>query len=146
MSVNLSELKPGMVAIDQGGSICVITEMRPDRPVWPVVYVRQKASGTAYKGRPESFKAIVGQVDLAAFQAVLEAATKATLSAEPVFGCPENLKGLKIGDVVMIRHGSSVVQAVYEGYHYNRPKYPISYAYNGRHWKGVTGAVQNKVS
>jgi len=144
MSVSLSELKPGTVAIDLSGSICVITGMCPDRPVWPVIYVRQKASRTSYKGRPESFKAVVGHVDLEAFQGVLEAAKAEVASAEPLFGCPDTMKGLQIGDKVRIQHGSRVVEGEYGGYNHNRPKYPVSYMVCGKKWKGSVSSILGK--
>ena len=146
MSVKLEELKPGVVAIDSRGSICVITEIRPESPVWPVIFV-VKASGSAYKGRPDMFKAVVGQVDLNAFNGILEAAKENKVQGwdnDPLM--PESLSGIKIGDTINVRHGASVVQAIYKGYNHNRPKYPVCYEINGRSWKGPVTTVVGKAA
>lgn len=148
MSVNLSELKPGVVVVESDGSICVITELRQGSPVYPVLYVRKQVTGTVYKGRPESFKAVIGQVDLGALKGLLEGVKEERHQGfdEPLFDCPENLKGLKVGDAIKVKHGYVVVEAVYGGYSHNRPKYPISYTVNGKRFKGVVAAVVGKAA
>ena len=122
-----------------------MTEVRSDRPAWPVIFAL-KASGTAYKGRPDMFKAVVGSVDLEAFRGVQEAAREAVVADVPLFGCPENLKGLKVGDRINVTHGSKLVEAVYDGYDYRRPKYPVSYTINGRRRKGRAEGVVGKAA
>jgi hypothetical protein len=148
MSVQLEDLKPGVVAIDDRGSICVVTEIHPERPAWPVVFV-VKASGSAYKGRADTFKAVVGSVDLNAFTGILKEAVEKKVQVQGLDWdpfVPESLKGIKIDDVINVTHGSRVVEAVYKGYNSNRPKYPISYTINGKKWKGSLSAVVGKVA
>ena len=147
MSVELKDLVVGSVVIDNRGSIGIVVETN-HTPTYPIIFA-VKASGSRYKGRPTDFRAVIGTVDAKAF---LEACRQSIERSEPLFGenpmfLPEPLKGmnLKIGDKIKIRHGFSVVNAVYEGYSYSRPKYPVSYTINGKKWKCPAAAVVSKV-
>jgi len=137
------------VAIDERGAICVVTEIRANAPAWPVIFA-VKASGAAYKGRPETFKAVVGSVDLAAFKAASGAAggarEKRSAGTDVDFLVPTVLKGVKVGDTVRLKHRYEVVEATYLGYNRNRPKYPVTYELNGKRWKGPLEIVVGKVA
>ena len=151
MTVELKDIEVGSVVIDCRGAIGIVTEIT-SRPTWPITYAL-KASGSLYKGKPEIFKAIIGKVDINVFKAASEAPV-----VSQVFGefngtdisllMPEPLRsmGLKIGDKIKIKHGFTVVEAIFDGYKLSRPKYPISYTINGKRWKGTTSAIVGKAA
>lgn len=149
-TMTLNELKPGAVAITNDGKIVVITGHDLNRPRRPI-RLKVKAGGTEYISPLDGFKAVVGQVDLDAFN---KAAAPLFPSVPPVergspfppFGVKpnEDLKDLKVGDLIRVRHGSRVVTATFGGYSWSRPKYPISYTINGKRWKGPMDVIVGK--
>ena len=144
--MKLEDLKPGAVVVEErGGFICVVMEIRAG--ACPVIYARGKVAAGLYKGRPEDFKAVVGQVDLAALKAMVDEARedKATGYDDLPFA-PEALKGLKIGDVINVRVGASVEKAIYKGYHPGRPRFPVSFELNGRNYKSPVQTVVGKAA
>ena len=146
MGMTLNELVPGTVAITINDDIAVITGHNLSRPKYPISY-KVKASPKGYKGRPEDFRVIIGKVDVQAFLGACEAsAVVPAMDWSPYM--PEPLKSMNIGvgDVISVRHGHGVVQAVFKGWNPGRPKYPITYDYNGKSWKGVVAAVVGKVA
>lgn len=148
MNVTLEQLKAGSVVIDSRGTIGVVTEIRANNPMYPVIFA-VKASGTQYKAKPGDFKAVIGQVDLELFKGVQEA-SKVVKEKVSMFGldvgAPGNLKGVKVGEAIMVSHYNKVVQAVFEGYSWNRPKYPVAYSINGKKWKGADSVVVGKAA
>jgi hypothetical protein len=151
MSVELKDIEIGSVVIDNRGAIGIVTDIVLNRPTWPIVFA-VKASGSLYKGRPDLFKAVIGKVDIAAFKAASKAPADLPERKDmsDIFPglIPEPLRsmGLKVGDKINVNHGFSVVEAIYDGYKFSRPKYPITYTINGKRWKGAASVVVGKVA
>ena len=130
--------------MDRRGCIGIVLATS-NTPTYPIIFA-VKASGSRYKGRPADFKAVIGKADVAAFQA-------ACVASEPIVTCPdiflpEPLKSmnLKPGDKIKVRHGGTIVEAIYQGYKFSRPKYPISYTIDGRNWKGTAMGILGKAA
>ena len=148
MSVQLSDLKPGAVVVGQDGKIAVVVSVDLNRPRRPVS-VRMKAGGTLYVAGVDMFSAVVGQVDMAKFDGAVQAAPMWTpLSSVESFGLPENIKAmdLKAGDLIRFKHGGKVATVTFNGFNWNRPKYPVSYALNGKQWKGKVEGIVEKAA
>ena len=148
MNVTLEQLKAGSVVVDARGTIGVVMEIRMSNPTYPVIFA-VKASGTQYKAKPSDFRAVIGQADLDVFKGVQEASKEAKGQGGMFgldVGAPGNLKGVKVGESIMVNHGGRVVQAVFERYVWNRPKYPVVYSINGKTWKGPDSVVVGKAA
>lgn len=147
MNLTQNELKPGAVAITSDGKIAVITGFSPNRPKNPI-NLSFKPGGTTYVSSPDCFTAVVGQVDLEAYNkaGVSPVPLWNPLSSVESFGLPDNIKtmDLKPGDLIRYRHGGKVVTVTFKGFNWNRPKYPVSYTINGRPWKGQVKAILGK--
>jgi len=145
MNLTLNELKPGAITSD--GKIAVITGFSPNRQKNPIL-LSFKPGGTTYVSSVDRFSAVVGNVDLDAYK-------KAGVSPVPLweprssvesFGLPPIVKelDLKAGDLIRLRHGGKVVTATFNGFNWNRPKYPVSYGLNGKSWKGNVAGIVGK--
>lgn len=146
-NLTLNDLVPGTLGILNDGKLAVITGVKLSRPTYPLVS-KMKAGETAYKGRPEDFKVVLGKIDLAA----LDAAAPAKIPEfVPLSGIddpfrPMNLRDVKVGDNIIVRHGSKEILAVYKGYNRRRPQYPLSYEINGKSWKGSVDSFVRKAA
>jgi hypothetical protein len=143
--MEMKDIEAGSVLIDNRGAICIVTEICHSRPAYPITFA-VKASGSLYRGRPDEFKACVGKVDVDAFKKAMGASTPRS-SGDDIF-LPEPLKrmNIKIGDKIKVWHGGIETVAVFEGYKYSRPKYPVSYTINGKPWKGAVSEILGKVA
>jgi hypothetical protein len=61
---------------------------------------------------------------------------------------PQRIKdmNLKIGDTIRIRHGAKEILIAFDGFNWNRPKYPLTYNINGKGWKGPLSVILAKVA
>jgi len=144
--LTLNDLTPGTLVALSDGKLAVITGYRTNNPVNPVVF-KMAAGQKSYKGSVSQFKAVIGTVELSKFNEAC--------GVSPVIPrmsgfdndslVPDSLKGIRIGDKVIIRSrkGSEVV--TYGGYNPRRPKFPVSFAdASGRQMKGTVGLVVGK--
>jgi len=161
MSVELKELVPGAVVVSiVGGKLAVVTAMNRGSAKYPVLYKMSPEAKTTYKGGPADFVAVVGSVDLDKFNAAarkpLFGSSDPGVSSAPwvprssienyMKTVPAELMHVKKGDVVLVKHGASVREVVFEGYNPNRPKYPISYRiHTGGRYKAQLTAFVRKV-
>ena len=147
MSVELKDLVRGALVLDLGGNLAVVMGPNPGSRTYPILY-KLRARTRGYKGSPMEFQAVVGSVDMAAFEALDERDEPAASDWVPPDSLlPDALKGVKPGDAIKVRHGfGKVVDAVYEGYSFHRPKYPLSYSVDGRKWKASLQALVSKAA
>lgn len=152
--MTLSELTPGSLALMKDGRLAIIQRQEPRFPSNPVIFsTAGKAAGTAYKGSPDLFEAVVGLVDLAVLQTAFAVlANKNPLAKEPSgtdidILVPEKLKGIKIGDQIRIMGGRGLEVVTYNGYNRGRPRFPVSFTTAvGRRMKGAVEMVVGKVA
>jgi hypothetical protein len=145
--LTLNELTPGKLAIDGQGKLAVILEHKLNYPKNPVIYTA-KAGGTKYKAPASWFKAIVGEVDLVAFNgAAGDVPARRNNTTDSDLFVPEQLKGIKIGDKIKIRGRRGTEIVTYDGYNHRRPKYPVSFTTaKGRSMKGGLSIVVGKAA
>lgn len=148
MPVELKNVEVGSVVVDDRGGIGIVIDIVLSRPKYPLTYAL-KASGSLYKASPANIRAVIGKVGVATFKA----ACSKPIVPQPMFGfddnfLPEPLKSmnLKPGDRIKVRHGGTIVEAIYQGYKFSRPKYPISYTIDGRNWKGPAIGILGKAA
>ena len=144
--VKFEDLKPGVVAILNDGRIAVIVDVHLNRPKNPFG-IKLKADGPKYVGPLDGFRAIVGKVDLDAFNQSNRKAVPEWNPMSSIHATLDNdkIKNIQPGDDVLVRHGRSVVTAKFVGWNWNRPKYPASYSINGKSWKGSANTIISKV-
>ena len=154
--LGLKELVPGAVAII-GGKIAIVVRHDLNRPRRPIC-VKTSVNGPEYISAPDRFDAVIGHIDLAEFaklsKPIIPAASEFVPpppQREPMWGdgvIPETVKALnlKAGDTIRVRHGRGERVATFDGYNYNRPKYPVSYNINGKRWKGPYSTIVSKVA
>ena len=110
--------------------IVVVEEIKTTRPSNPILYTNGK---TRYKGGPESFKAIIGTAELEKVKEVRVEPAKALSS----FFTSEELKGVEIGDHIVIRNRRHQEVVVYEGFSPRRPKNALNFrTLKGTDYKG----------
>jgi hypothetical protein len=139
---------PGTLAVDVRGKLAVVLEHKLNNPKNPVIYTASPG-GTRYKGPTSFFKAVVGTVDMTAFnEAAGPAPKRAGMGTDEDWAVPAILKGVKIGDKIRIRTGRRGEEIVtYDGYNRRRPKYPVSFtAVDGTPRKGTLGIVIGPVN
>jgi hypothetical protein len=141
MSVSLSDLKPGKVAISVTGKIAVIVDYKATNKKYPIIY-KVGISSTTYKGNADDFKAIIGDADLDKFKEQLTEDSPNRYDDDEVV--PNELKGIKIGDSIRVRNGAKTIIAEYLGYNPNRPKNCVSIRVNSREMKGPLSCVIGK--
>lgn len=148
--LGLNELKPGAVAIAQDGKIAIVVGHALSRPKNPLL-IKTKAGGTEYIAPLSSFKAVIGHVDLAAFEAagIVKPPMWEPRSQIPVNGfdiMPDRVKALnlKVGDLIRYKHGRSVVTATFNGFNWGRRTCPVSYSINGKACKGKVEDIVGK--
>lgn len=152
--MDLHSIEVGDVMIDVRGKMVVVTRVELSRPKNPVVY-QANPGGGQYIAPASFFKVKIGKVDVEAFKAA---------APKPLFGSETFLPpappasnftltpvktmfdDLKVGDEIIVKHGSREVQAIFKGCNLNRPKYPVSYEINGRPWKGTWASVVRAVN
>jgi hypothetical protein len=146
MSLTLKDLEPGTLAVDGNGKLAVVLEHKLNYPKNPIIYTA-KPGGTVYKGPPSFFKAVVGVVDLDAFESAAGPSVPKAKGVDHDFMVPDALKGIKIGDKIEIRARRGTEVVTYEGYNSRRPKYPVSFTdAKGRSMKGGLSLVIGKVA
>jgi len=139
--MDLKDLTPGSVAVDDRGRLCVIKEVRETRGRYPVVF--KNANGKEFLAKPSNFRAVVGKVDLTLLaKAELEELTSTQdlinqdiLEDEgvtPLFG---HLSGIKKGDKVTVKGYGLVKHGIYTGYNPRAQKYPVKVLINGKKYK-----------
>ena len=147
MSIQLSDVQVGSVVLGMDGKIAVVTKIDLSRPRRPLS-VKMKAGGQVYVAHLEDFESVVGQVDMVKFEAPLGLhgynLTPSNIS-DVVVGAPK-VNDLKPGDKIQYKHGGRVVTAEFNGYNWNRPKYPVLYTLNGKRWKGTVEGIVSKVA
>ena len=147
--IELNEVKPGSVILAHG-KVAIVVEVSNSRPKNPIAYknntehrgyicgLQDVQAVLAYEGSLEAFKNVAGEAPK------LPSRNDGT---DLDFLVPDQLKGVKIGDEIMFRHGrGGSKKVVYKGYKSSRPKYPISYEYNGKPWKGTLSGFVSKVA
>jgi hypothetical protein len=143
--ITLADIRPGTIIVTHG-KLAIVEEVSPRRPKNPIAY-KNNTDHRGYICGIESVQAVLGDVDLSKWkQGVTPPLPKVT--RDDPWAMPENLKAmdLKPGvSVIVMRHGRGKVQALYTGYSYRRPKYPVSYEVNGKKWKGAASSVVSKV-
>jgi hypothetical protein len=143
MNLTLNDLTPGTVAITVRGDIAVVTEQKPRNSKNSVIY-KIKTTGSTYKGAPDFFTAVVGSVNLPDFLSACEPKTSRSNNTDADWAVPEALRGLKIGDKIIIRNGLKTEEAEYLGFNPRRPKNGLSIGINGKQFKGSVGLFIRK--
>lgn len=145
--MTLAELAPGKLAITFDGKLAVIVGNKPSNPKNSVLF-KMRQGHTIYKGSPSGFKAVIGDVDLEAFDKVSgEAPDRHASETDNDFFLPKALKGVKKGDKIRIRSRRGEEVVTFNGYNLNRPKYPVSFTDSrGRLMKGGNSLVIGKVA
>lgn len=139
--MDMKDIAPGMLLVDGRGKLCVVTAIDMHRPKNPVVY-KHGSGRTTYIGPPEFFRASVGTVDLGKFETAMTVGTApARDDSFQLFGLPDELKGLKVGDMIKIRNRGRIEEAEFVGYNPNRPKNPVSIRIGGREYKAPAHIV-----
>jgi len=148
MSYSLSELKPGTLAARYDGQLVIITEHKLSNPKYPVIY-KTKAESKSWKGSLADIKTVLGSVDLDAFITSIGATAPSPsrhTGTDNDFLVPDILKGVKVGDSIVIRGRGGNETVTYDGYNRNRPKYPVSFSRNGRAMKAPMSMVVGPVA
>jgi len=160
MTLTINDLKVGSLVVGMNGKMGVVVGHELNRPKHPIMY-KNSPDGATYIAGADYFKAILGSVDMDAFN---NAAIKMPIfpnipafvpaSREPLFGTDIEHIGivpvqiaemkLKSGDQIQVRHGSRVITVEFSGFNWNRPKYPVSYTINGKKWKGPLSVIIGK--
>jgi hypothetical protein len=147
MKVELKNLTPGTVAVTLNGQLAIVTGYKPTNVKYPILY-KLKLGTRGYKGNENDFRAILGVVDLSAFEALNGAGFRAPAPTGAPAWCPDvpaQLKGVKVGDMITIRTRRGTEQAEYLGYKPNRPKNCVSLRMNDREYKGPLSIVVGPV-
>lgn len=149
--LTMADLKVGSVALMYGNRMVVVVGVNPNKPKNCISY-KQQPNSTTYIAAVSDFTKVIGQVDMNAFNAVV-------IPKDPVENkgtdfvpswdstIPQRIKdmNLKIGDTILVRHGAKPIQILFQGFNWNRPKYPLCYSVNGKNWKGSLSMILSKV-
>ena len=139
--MDMKDIAVGMLLVDNRGKLCIVMEIDMHRPKNPILY-KTGANSAAYIGPASFFRANVGTVDLTKL-----AAARAVDEALPVrddlspFGLPNVLKGLKVGDMIKMRHGRKTETVEFIGYNHRAPKHPVNIRMNGKEYRCPLGLV-----
>jgi len=149
-TLTLADLKPGSVVVDDRNKIAIVTEHKLNYPKNPIIFVYTAGPGGQYKGPVSMFKAVIGTVELDKLTTAgggVGAVPQRNDGVDSGFFIPEVLKGIKIGDKILLRSPNNPQGEVviYQGYKRSRPKFPISFTRNGRPMKGTLGSFIGKV-
>jgi len=148
--VTLENINPGTVIV-VCGKLAIVEEVKASRYKNPIAY-KNNTEHRGYICGIADVQAILGDVDIAEWQGAVGQKPEPIVNRGSDMFLPEELKGVKIGDTIKMRHGrNGVVDVTFEGYKASRPKYPVSYSYNGKQWKGqlrgiVTEQAQTAVA
>jgi len=147
VSIQLSDVQVGSVVLGMDGKILVVVKIDKNRPRRPLS-VKTKAGGTVYVAHLDDFASVVGQVDMAKFEAPVGAypCELPPMNLSNVVVEPPKVNDLKPGDKMQYRHGGRVVVVEFIGYNWNRPKYPVLYLLNGKRWKGPVENIVGKAA
>jgi hypothetical protein len=148
--MNLSELEPGSLAVLNDGSLAIVLEHRMSYPKNPVIFSKaNKVGGARYKAPASDFRAVIGLVDLDEYNRQMmnvPGAASSNGTDDPRL-VPSVLKGVKIGDMIMLRRRGGPEKVKYMGYKPSRPKYPVSFeTMSGRCMKCAVSMVIGKAS
>ena len=146
--MQLKDIEVGDVLTTVRGDIACIVEVKP-QSANPIRL--QMKVGKIYQAKTDFFTSKIGTFELNALQVAGSGSDDDMPRREPRPGSPFmppelREKGIKPGDTVMVRHGHSSRQAVFTGYHPERPKYPISYTVGDKRWKGPITCILSKAS
>lgn len=139
--VELKDLVPGTIVIANDGRIAIVTEIDTGNIRYPVIY-SFKTCARGYKGSQNDFQAILGVVDIDAWNARKRKPFVGTDSDAMV---PDVLKGVRIGDRIMVVGRRGTEEATYLGYNPNRPKNCLSFEIGGKKYKGTLSLFAGKV-
>jgi hypothetical protein len=129
--MDASELKPGMVALTNNNDIVIITGFKAGK--YPIIF---KKGDKSFCGAPSDFKDVVGMADLKKFEQVIGASDFA----------PDSLKGVNVGDPIMVLQSGKPVPAIFRGYFPSRPQYPVAITMNGKQYKIPARLVVQKAA
>lgn len=143
--MELKDISVGSLLVICGNKLAVVTGITVGRAA-PLT-VKTSAVLKTYRCKLELVDAVVGTVNIAAFEAEINKVAVAEVKspyAEDFL--PDNLKALALmpGDKIVVKQGRRSMLAVFKGYDFNRPKYPVSYEIDGRGWNGAYEVVVSK--
>jgi len=143
----MDELRVGTIVVDCRGKLAVITGLNTRSVKYPYLYQLSPDSRTQYKANASDFRAVLGTVDIDAFNSATITKTPNRMSSgvDDDLLVPPVLKGVKVGDKIRVRTRGGVRKVEYRGYHENRPKYPVSIVMDGKEYKTtLTSVVPDK--
>lgn len=139
MTIQRHELTPGTIAITKNGKIVLITDVKSQNVKYPIIYT-SKIDARGYKGNENDFQTILGQVSLSNFT---DNKPDKVVGYDEDFIVPAELKGIKIGDTIMIRSRKGTEAVEYLGYNPRCPKNCVSIRMKGKDYKGPLSIVVN---
>lgn len=133
----------GTVAITISGKIAIVTGYNAASKKYPVIY-KTGTGVTTYKGCAEDFKAVIGVAEVDVFmEQCRERPSERPAGIDMDWAVPEELKGLKVGDIIAIKGKKS--SAEYRGYNPKAPKRCVNIRIDGKDYKGPLSMVIGKV-
>ena len=147
MDITLDNIRPGTIIVT-AGKLAIVEEVKPSRRKNPIAY-KNNVDHRGYICGIGEVQAILGDVDLVAWKAGVAppAPKRERFPTEDRWAMPDNLKemGLKVGDIVEIRSRRGTENAIYKGYHSNRPKNPVELEIGGKNYKAPANLIVQKV-
>jgi len=141
----MAKLEIGTVVLTANGQVAIVTGYKARNKKYPIIY-KTKVGATSYKGNDHDFLAILGKVDDVSplTKASEEARKEVVTGTDNDILVPKELKGIKIGDTILIRNRGKEQKATYMGYNRRRPKNCVSIKITGRDYKGPLSLVIGK--